>query len=251
LDATPIVPGVPAEEVSVSDCIAAVRTAEATNKGNADARKVLTQKESLVSTKAAEVQRLKGLLDVAMRDAQAAVEQAAVQREIVESLQDVDVAPLNEALGSVESVNRGVRQNKHHAELEQQAIDLVNKADYLTDRINDIDAQKESLLKAAKFPVDGLSFGADGVLLNGLPLEQACTADRIRLSVAMGLALNPKLRVMLIREGSLLFNDETGLKLIAEMAQAADAQVWVERVSLGEECSVIIEDGNVAELVEA
>jgi len=246
VDATPEVAGAPAAEVSVADCVAAVRTAEATNKSNADARKLLTMKESLVGDKAAEVQRIKLLIEAAVRDAQAAVEQAAAQREIVEKLpQDVDLAPLNEALSEVENVNRRVRQNAKRAELLKQAAGLSSQSDFLTEQINKIDEKKEELLAAAKFPVDGLSFGTDGVLLNGLPLEQACTADRIRLSVAMGFALNPKLKVILVREGSLLFNDETGLHLIADMAREAGAQVWVERVSLGEECSVIIEDGNV------
>jgi len=66
------------------------------------------------------------------------------------------------------------------------------------------------------------------------------------LSVAMGLALNPTLRVMLVRDGSSLFADETGLGLIAALAEKHDAQVWIERASLGEECSVIIDDGQVS-----
>jgi len=49
--------------------------------------------------------------------------------------------------------------------------------------------------------------------------------------------------VLLVRDGSLL--DEENLKLLAEMAQEADAQVWVERVGKGKECQVIIEDGTV------
>jgi len=60
----------------------------------------------------------------------------------------------------------------------------------------------------------------------------------------MGLAMNPKLKVLLIRDGSLL--DEDNLKLIADMAKEADGQVWIERVGKGEEVSVIIEEGEVA-----
>ena len=59
----------------------------------------------------------------------------------------------------------------------------------------------------------------------------------------MGLALNPKLKVLLIRDGSLL--DEANLKMLCEMAQAADAQLWIERVGDGQEVSVVIEDGKV------
>lgn len=252
LDAAPEVPNVPQVEISIADKVAEVREAERVNAYNAAARKILATNEEAVKLRATQVKEAEEVLRKAMAAAKEAVEVAAKQREAVEKLQpDIDLAPLNTALGNVETVNRGVRQNQKRAELLAQATKLTNSADFLTEQINAIDARKETMLKAAKFPVEGLSFGSDGVLLNGLPLEQACTADRIRLSVAMGLALNPKLRIMLIREGSLLFNDETGLQLIGDMAAKADAQVWVERVSLGEECSVIIEDGNVAQLVEA
>lgn len=246
IDATPEVAGTPKEEVSIADRLAALKEAERQNDYNAAARRILTNEEANVAKSAAAVKQAEEALRVAMNAAQAAVVAAAKQREAVAALKpDVDLAPLNEALANVETVNRGVRQNLKRADLLKQAAGLSSQADFLTEQINAIDEKKESLLKAAKFPVAGLSFGTDGVLLNGLPLEQACTADRIRLSVAMGFALNPKLKVILVREGSLLFNDETGLQLIAEMAREAGAQVWVERVSLGEECSVIIEDGNV------
>ena len=56
--------------------------------------------------------------------------------------------------------------------------------------------------------------------------------------------MNPKLNIILIRKGSLL--DDDNLKLIADMAKEADGQVWIERVSKGKECQVIIEDGEIA-----
>ena len=63
--------------------------------------------------------------------------------------------------------------------------------------------------------------------------------------MAIGLATNPKLRVLLIREGSLL--DEKNLAMVAEMAEKADAQIWLEKVGKGKECQVIIENGEVLE----
>jgi hypothetical protein len=62
-------------------------------------------------------------------------------------------------------------------------------------------------------------------------------------AVAMGLAANPRLKVLLVRDGSLL--DEDSLRLVATMAAEADAQVWLERVGEGAECSVVIEEGHV------
>jgi len=80
--------------------------------------------------------------------------------------------------------------------------------------------------------------------LRGVPFSQASSAEQLRVSVAMGLAMNPTLRVVLIRDGSLL--DSASMQLIAEEAAKNKAQVWVERVSEdGAGCTVVIEDGMV------
>ena len=71
----------------------------------------------------------------------------------------------------------------------------------------------------------------------------SCGAEKLRVSVAMGLAMNPKLNVLLIRDGSLL--DADNLEMVARMAEVADAQVWIERVGDGAECQVIIENGKI------
>ncbi len=60
----------------------------------------------------------------------------------------------------------------------------------------------------------------------------------------MGLAMNPKLKVILIRDGSLL--DKDNFTMIAEMAAVADAQVWVEAPPEGDDVSIIIEDGMIS-----
>lgn len=55
--------------------------------------------------------------------------------------------------------------------------------------------------------------------------------------------MNPQLKILLIRDGSLL--DSSNLETISKMAEENDAQVWIERVGKGAECSVIISDGEV------
>jgi hypothetical protein len=251
--AMPVVENVGTAEVSLSERLAAIRSAEGVNKTNADARKLLAQKESMHAAKVAEVKRLQEALAVAVREEQAAGTSVAAQRAAIEQLPtDVDLAPLQEQLANAETINKGVRQNLRREELVKASHDLSDQSDDLTRQIDAIDDQKSEAMKAAKFPVEGLSFGTDGILLHGLPLEQANTAAQIQLSVAMGIALNPEFRVMLIRDGGSLFADETGLGLIAKLAEESDYQVWIERPSLGEECSVIIADGQVqAETEEA
>ena len=90
-----------------------------------------------------------------------------------------------------------------------------------------------------------IGFGDEGVTFNGLPIEQASSAEQTRVAVAIGLAANPELPVVLIRDGSLL--DEDSLAAVAKQAAERGAQVWIERVGDGKECSVIIEDGEVVE----
>lgn len=115
--------------------------------------------------------------------------------------------------------------------------------------IGTIDAQKLQLVSSAKFPIEGLSFGEDGVLYKGantkepMPFEQASQAERLRVSVAVGAARNPKLRVMTVREGSRL--DKKGLVLLAKLAKERDLQVWLERPGEDGPATVIIVDGTV------
>ena len=77
-----------------------------------------------------------------------------------------------------------------------------------------------------------------------MPFSQASASEQIRVSLAMAMALNPKLRVIRILDGSLL--DAENLALIAEMATEHDFQVWIERVSDTSGVGVVIEDGQVA-----
>jgi ABC-type lipopolysaccharide export system ATPase subunit len=81
------------------------------------------------------------------------------------------------------------------------------------------------------------------VLYQGVPLAQVSSAERIRVSFAIAIAKNPKLRVVLLKDGPLL--DEKSLAMVAEMAEEADVQVWVERVGRGP-VGVLIQDGEVA-----
>lgn len=172
------------------------------------------------------------------------VEHAELQAK-VEALVDQDIAPVRHAMQEAEGTNKKVQANARRADVEAKLVAAEEKAATLTARLEAIDADKLATMEKAKFPVPGLGFSDEGITLNGLPFEQASSSQRIKVSAAMGLAMNPDLRVMLIRDGSLL--DEATLAVLAEMAEEADAQVWVERVSTGEEVSVVIEDGSVLE----
>ncbi|TXH49489.1 MAG: hypothetical protein E6Q97_22580 [Desulfurellales bacterium] len=94
-------------------------------------------------------------------------------------------------------------------------------------------------------PIPGLGFSESEVTLNGIPLSQSSSAEQLRVGLAIAIAANPNMKVMLIRDGSLL--DDDSLRLVEESAKAAGAQVWVEMVGRDGQCSVVIEDGAVKE----
>jgi chromosome segregation ATPase len=141
------------------------------------------------------------------------------------------------------SVNEGARQL---AEVEKQR-DVMNlqiaEAEQLTRNIAERNAIKAKAIAKAKMPIAGLSFDDNTVLYNGLPLDQASSAEQLRISIAIAMAANPKLRVLRIKDGSLL--DENNLELIARMAADDDYQIWIERVEIDSTAGIVMEDGAI------
>jgi len=157
--------------------------------------------------------------------------------ETIEELETVK-AKIKDA----ELINERARKVAERRRLEKVLGDHEGESYALTKQIEKIDAIKLSKIEAARFPVPGLSFGEVGVLYNGQPFEQASQAEKLRVSLGMGLALNPTLKVLLIRDASLL--DEKSLQLVAAQAAEAGAQVWLEVVGKNG-IGIVIEDGEV------
>jgi len=150
------------------------------------------------------------------------------------------------ARAEADRANDKMRAMKARKVKEEEVAALRQAYAAKTTEIEAIDAEKAAMLAAASFPVDGLSFGADGgVTFNGVPLAQASGAERIRVSMAIALAANPQIRVVLIRDASLL--DEDSMAAVVAMAEAADAQVWLERVGTADPGAVVIVDGGTVE----
>lgn len=154
---------------------------------------------------------------------------------------------LSEFRGKIESAQAINRDNERRAErsailAKQKAAEA--EAEALTAAMEKRTKQKEAAIKAAPMPIPGIGFGPGFVTYNGVPFEQASDAVRLRVSTAIAMAGNPKLKVIRIRDGSLL--DDNGRKLLAELAHEKGYQVWVERVDSTGKIGVVMEDGEVA-----
>lgn len=135
-----------------------------------------------------------------------------------------------------------------HAATAAELASVRGEVEALTATIEATDAARNAAIAGAAFPIADLGFDDAVVTYRGLPLAQASGAERLRVSMAIALAMNPTLRIALIRDGSLL--DADGLALVRDMAAERGAQVWIERVGNGPECSVVIEDGKIQEIAQ-
>ena len=154
-----------------------------------------------------------------------------------------DAAAIGAELEQAQAMNKLIEQRSRKAQFAGEAGDIERRARELTEAIDARDKVKADAIAKAKMPVPGLGFGQGIVTFNGIPFDQASTAEQLRVSVAIAMAANPKLRVLRIKEGSML--DQDGLALIAEMAATHDYQVWLEVVSSSGKVGITIDDGSV------
>lgn len=154
----------------------------------------------------------------------------------------IDVAQLQARIAAARTANERVALGERKVASERVATQLEMESAELTSRMKDRDARKQAAIAAAQLPVVGIGFGDGVVLLNGVPFDQASDAEQLKASCALAMAGSPKLRVIRVRDGSLL--DEDSLALLAEMATARDYQVWIERVSDGK-VGFVLEDGHL------
>ena len=167
--------------------------------------------------------------------------------DAVTKLERIDTEPLTTQIREADATNTAVRGKKAYAEAVVGVRRKKAQSDALTSDLEAIDEEKAEDIAKAKCPVPGMTFTPDTVLLNDVPLDQASSAEQLRVSTAIGFALNPELKLVLVRNASLL--DDESMAIMAQMAKDAGGQLLLERVGKDEGAFVIIEDGRVLETV--
>lgn len=158
----------------------------------------------------------------------------------------VDTAQVQQLLAAGRAANAAADAAARRFELITVAETHEAESKRLTQAIEDRDAAAAKAVLSAKMPIDGLGFGEDFVTLNGEPFSQASMAQKVRASLAIAAAMNPKLRVARIADGSLL--DKKSWALLEAFAAENDLQVWIETVDAKGPAAIVIEDGAVAEI---
>ena len=154
-----------------------------------------------------------------------------------------DVSMAREALRNAEATNAAARARASWITDTVAVADATAAAETAKAHVETLDQERAALVAKATLPIDGLTWTEAGVRYKDKPLDQASQAEQIRVAMAIGLALAPKLRIVLIRDGSLL--DDDSMALIEEFVASHDAQAWIERVGDHDPGAVVIEDGTV------
>jgi DNA repair exonuclease SbcCD ATPase subunit len=162
-----------------------------------------------------------------------------------EQAPQVDTAPITNRIVEADGINAKVRSNRELKGLMDESARLVALVRECNRAMDANSERKAESIRNAKFPLPGLAITDDCVLVNGVPLKQASSAQQIKIGAAIGAALNPTLRVMIVRGGAYL--DENSLVELLKWGTENGIQLFIERVGDGKECSVIIEDGCVLE----
>jgi hypothetical protein len=157
-----------------------------------------------------------------------------------------DTAALSEEIKNAEATNAQIRKRDEYRSLDTRRSSLEVQDKDLGTSIATAEENKAKAIANAKFPIKGLAFEGGEVMYGGLPLAQASSAEQLRVSTAIAMAANPKLRVIRISDGSLL--DPDSLELLRKMAEADDYQIWIERVDLTGEVGIVLEDGEVVKV---
>lgn len=159
----------------------------------------------------------------------------------------IDTKALVAEINAARQRNAQVLDHQKRKNARREMLEAAQKAEAqaqaLTEAMDLREAKKRDAIAAAKLPIDGVTFGDGEILLGGVPWNQASDAERLRASMAMAMATNPTLRIVRVRDGSLL--DDDSMKLVAEMAEKNDSQVWLERVDSSGRVGIVLEDGRV------
>jgi molybdopterin-guanine dinucleotide biosynthesis protein len=157
---------------------------------------------------------------------------------------ETDTATVAAELTQANAVNHRIGAAARFREVEEELREGMAYWMKLDTRIKERAEQRTAAIGRAKMPIAGLSIGDGEVLYQGLPFGQASNAEQIRVSMALAMASNPKLRVLRISDGSLLDSDSMGL--ITAEAEKHGFQVWIERVDSTGAVGVVMEDGNAS-----
>lgn len=236
-------PDAPAELVSASELIRQQQDILARNAENQrkreNMRSIETKAESLqsdIDRLRAEMQRLESQLTTALADLEIARKDALF-------LQDESTAELEKNIAEIDEINVKVRANLDKEKAEDDTKEYAAQYNVLTAQLDDVRGEKLALLNGAELPLPGLSVEDGELTYNGHKWDSVSGSDQLKIATAIARKINPQCGFVLVDKLEQM--DIDTLREFGAWLEGEGLQVIATRVSTGDECSVIIEDGYV------
>lgn len=230
-------PDAPDTYISAGDLIRRQQAILAQNADNQRKRQQRDQLKQQAQDMECQIAVLKEQLDQVRIDLAIAETDAA-------DLQDQSTDQLEKDLDRVEQINLKVRDNQAKALAEKEAEELAKQYNQLSQQVDDVRSQRQQLLENADLPLPGLSVEQGKLYYQGKAWDCMSGSDQLRVAVSIVRRLNPQCGFVLLDKLEQM--DSAVLEDFGQWLESEGLQAIATRVSIGDECSVIIEDGFVA-----
>lgn len=164
-------------------------------------------------------------------------------RKTAEQLVDESTEELERSIADIETINAKVRDNLNREKAEEDARAYQQQYDSLTAEIEQLREDKRALLDGAKLPMEGLGVADGALTYHGQKWDNMSGSEQLRVATAIVRCLKPQCGFVLLDKLEQM--DLGTLREFGAWLESEGLQAIATRVSTGDECSIIIEDGYV------
>lgn len=229
------------ELVSASELIRQQQDILAKNGENQRKREYANKLQEKVNSISAEIMKLKNELEKKEEEFLTAKNDMYIALTDAKDLQDQSTTELEKNIEAIDDINRKVRANMDKDKAEQDALEYKNQYAELTAELEAIRKKKADLLENADLPLPELSVRDGELIYKGQKWDNMSGSDQLKVSTAIVRKLNPKCGFVLLDKLEQM--DLDTLKEFGAWLEVEGLQAIATRVSTGDECSIIIEDG--------
>lgn len=234
-------PDAPQELVSAHELIQQQQHILTINGENARKRESLDRMLSQHAQVTMQIEDLKEKLGELLEKSEQLANDIQIAQTDVATLVDESTEELESNIAQIDEINRKVRVNQAKAQAEKEAEEYGNQYAKLSDEIDNLRKQKTDLLKGADLPLEGLTVDDGNLLYQGQPWDNMSGSDQLKVATAIVRKLNPECGFVLVDK-----LEQMDLETMEEFGQWLEQeglQAIATRVSSGDECQIIIEDG--------
>lgn len=247
-DEQPYYDNVPSELISPQELIRQQQEILARNGENQKKREKVSLYEAQISVKEATVKQLEEQinelnirLDESRKEKAELEQNLSIAKTDALTLQDESTEELENNISNIEELNRKIRANMDKEKAEEDAKVEKTKYDALTTQIKDKRKERVDLLKNANLPLPELSIEDNALTYKGQKWDNMSSSEQLKVATAIVRKLNPNCGFVLIDKLEQM--DINTLKDFGQWIEKEGLQAIATRVSAGDECSIIIEDG--------